>query len=357
MLPVTEPDSPIAIPIAVWERVKRTDRIKLRYSNFDSEDDNEYHVAEEEEDLKNFQICPAKPNQSNTEYADREPRKPMPTETGQSWEPSSWDIPPRPPKRPIPGNPAPAVNRDLKPSRRPKSPLGLENISQKTREPSLNCQYPSPLQHDPKPPYQKTCQPTLELAANKREPLGEIEIPLSPVTDIPWTWKRKTLTERDATSGIRLHHEWPQTKEDKNNSSYTPQSKPLEVSDEEDWYVGSFSRVEAEHALHLVNREGAFLVRDCSKNTSNEPFVLVVFYDKRVFNIQIRFSEATRKYTLGTGLRTNDLFDSVADIIKFHSIFPIVLIDGRSSAGPDRAKRTCVLMYPVTKKDMAQLLG
>lgn len=54
-------------------------------------------------------------------------------------------------------------------------------------------------------------------------------------------------------------------------------------------------------------QEGAFLVRDCSKNTTYEPLVLAVFYDKRVFNIQIRFSEEISKYTLGTGLRTNDV--------------------------------------------------
>lgn len=54
-------------------------------------------------------------------------------------------------------------------------------------------------------------------------------------------------------------------------------------------------------------QEGAFLVRDCSKNTTYEPLVLAVFYDKRVFNIQIRFSDDISKYTLGTGLRTNDV--------------------------------------------------
>ncbi|KAL0175410.1 hypothetical protein M9458_027740, partial [Cirrhinus mrigala] len=101
--------------------------------------------------------------------------------------------------------------------------------------------------------------------------------------------------------------------------------------------------------------EGAFLVRDCSKNTTYEPLVLAVFYDKRVFNIQIRFSDETGKFTLGTGLRTNDLrlagdhrltirFDSVTDIVKFHSIFPIVLVDGRKSSTAANQRRQCVLI-------------
>lgn len=134
----------------------------------------------------------------------------------------------------------------------------------------------------------------------------------------------------------------------------------------------------------LCPQEGAFLVRDCSKNTTYEPLVLAVFYDKRVFNIQIRFSDETGKFTLGTGLRTNDVsytpterrvtperrryvtiisrlfvfqrFDSVTDIIKFHSIFPIVLVDGRKSSTAANQRRQCVLLYPITKQDLTELL-
>lgn len=58
---------------------------------------------------------------------------------------------------------------------------------------------------------------------------------------------------------------------------------------------------------HFCEQEGAFLVRDCSRNTTHEPFVLAVFYDKRVFNIQIRFCDETSKYTLGTGLRNSEV--------------------------------------------------
>ncbi|XP_043087258.1 cytokine-dependent hematopoietic cell linker [Puntigrus tetrazona] len=151
------------------------------------------------------------------------------------------------------------------------------------------------------------------------------------------------------------HHEWPPSKGE-TDGSYTNHSKPAQGLEDQNWYVGTVSRVDAEHALHLVNREGAFLVRDCSKNTTYEPLVLAVFYDKRVFNIQIRFCDETSKYTLGTGLRTNDRFDSVTDIIRFHSIFPIVLVDGRKSSTATNQKRQCVLMYPITKQDLTELL-
>uniref|UniRef100_A0A667XBH3 SH2 domain-containing protein n=1 Tax=Myripristis murdjan TaxID=586833 RepID=A0A667XBH3_9TELE len=125
---------------------------------------------------------------------------------------------------------------------------------------------------------------------------------------------------------------------------------------EEDWYIGACNRAEAEHALHLVNKDGAFLVRDCSNNTTSEPLVLAVYHDKKVYNVKIRFIESISKYALGTGQRANDMFDSVADIIRFHSIFPIVLIHGRTLSA-SKYPGNCVLTCPVTKIDVDQLLG
>ncbi|KAI5628871.1 cytokine-dependent hematopoietic cell linker [Silurus asotus] len=103
-------------------------------------------------------------------------------------------------------------------------------------------------------------------------------------------------------------------------------------------------------------QEGAFLVRDCSRNTKREPYVLAIFYDNRVFNVQIRFCMETCKYTLGTRIKNDETFGSVAEIIKFHSIFPIFLIDGRNPSAVSNQKRQCVLMYPVTADDMRRLL-
>ncbi|TSK87450.1 Heparan sulfate glucosamine 3-O-sulfotransferase 1 [Bagarius yarrelli] len=104
-------------------------------------------------------------------------------------------------------------------------------------------------------------------------------------------------------------------------------------------------------------KEGAFLVRDCSRNTTEEPYVLAIFHNNRVFNLQIRFCNESSKYILGTKIKTNDVFDSVAEIIKFHSIFPILLIDGRNPSATFTQRRQCVLMYPITAKDMTQLLS
>ncbi|KAM3611962.1 uncharacterized protein V6R79_000085 [Siganus canaliculatus] len=151
------------------------------------------------------------------------------------------------------------------------------------------------------------------------------------------------------------HHEWPRTKEDIHKHDFVPMGRPLQTYHEEDWYVGVCNRAEAEHALHLVNRDGAYLVRDCSMNTQSEPLVLAVYHERKVYNVKIRFFESTGKYALGTTQRSNDMFDSVADIIKFHSIFPITLISGRNMPG-SRYPENCVLTCPVTRSDVDQLL-
>ncbi|KAM6923423.1 uncharacterized protein clnk [Xenentodon cancila] len=167
-------------------------------------------------------------------------------------------------------------------------------------------------------------------------------------------WLSKVPTVEKRVPSIRHHHEWPQTKEDIDQHDFHPTEKP-QIYCEEDWYIGPCSRADAEHALHLVNKDGAFLVRDCSLTTTSEPLVLVVYHEKKVFNVKIRFIKSTGKYALGTGQRSNDEFDSVAEIIKFHSIFPIVLISGRNVPG-SRYPENCVLTYPITKRDVGQLL-
>ncbi|NXG04574.1 CLNK protein, partial [Sakesphorus luctuosus] len=74
-----------------------------------------------------------------------------------------------------------------------------------------------------------------------------------------------------------------------------------------EWYVGEYSRHEAEKALLQENIDETFLVRDCSKKSKAEPYVLVVYYGRRVYNIKVRFLEESQQYALGTGLRGDDV--------------------------------------------------
>ncbi|NXG17926.1 LCP2 protein, partial [Grallaria varia] len=108
-----------------------------------------------------------------------------------------------------------------------------------------------------------------------------------------------------------------------------------------EWYVAFVSRPEAEAALRRINKDGTFLVRDSSRKTVTHPYVLMVLYRDKVYNIQIRYQEQDHLYLLGTGLKGKEDFSSVADIIDHFQRTPLLLIDGK-----DRGSRNqCMLKY------------
>ncbi|NWX44921.1 LCP2 protein, partial [Steatornis caripensis] len=108
-----------------------------------------------------------------------------------------------------------------------------------------------------------------------------------------------------------------------------------------EWYVAYVSRPEAEAALRKINKDGTFLVRDSSRKTATHPYVLMVLYRDKVYNIQIRYQEQNHIYLLGTGLKGKEDFSSVADIIDYFQRTPLLLIDGK-----DRGSRNqCMLTY------------
>ncbi|XP_064007914.1 LOW QUALITY PROTEIN: cytokine-dependent hematopoietic cell linker [Pogoniulus pusillus] len=117
-----------------------------------------------------------------------------------------------------------------------------------------------------------------------------------------------------------------------------------------EWYIGGYDRHKAEQALLQENTDETFLVRDCSKKSNAEPYVLVVYYGRRVYNIQVRFLEDSQQYTLGTGLRGEDKFNSVKEIIDFYKNVPITLIDGKDKSGTQREQ--CYLTYPFKSHKM-----
>ncbi|KAJ1214151.1 hypothetical protein NDU88_001777 [Pleurodeles waltl] len=90
----------------------------------------------------------------------------------------------------------------------------------------------------------------------------------------------------------------------KNQRYVKPAEKDLHSCN---WYIREFDRQEAEEALLQENCDGVFLVRDCSRKSIEEPYVLVIFYRSRVYNIKVRFLEASQQYALGSGLKGNDV--------------------------------------------------
>ncbi|XP_051537486.1 lymphocyte cytosolic protein 2-like [Myxocyprinus asiaticus] len=108
------------------------------------------------------------------------------------------------------------------------------------------------------------------------------------------------------------------------------------------WYVGKITRGEAESCLRRVNRDGAFLVRDSSNRSSNQPYTLVVLYQEKVYNIQIR--RERDGFMLGTGLKGSETFERICDIISQHRHMPLLLIDAKNREASQQNQ--CALIYP-----------
>ncbi|XP_058696958.1 B-cell linker protein isoform X3 [Poecile atricapillus] len=97
------------------------------------------------------------------------------------------------------------------------------------------------------------------------------------------------------------------------------------------WYAAACDRKMAEDALYRSNKDGSFLIRKSSGQDSQQPYTLVVFYNRRVYNIPIRFIESTRQYALGREKSGEERFDSVAEIVENHQRTSLVLIDSQNN--------------------------
>ncbi|XP_053928198.1 B-cell linker protein isoform X2 [Cuculus canorus] len=97
------------------------------------------------------------------------------------------------------------------------------------------------------------------------------------------------------------------------------------------WYAATCDRKTAEDALYRSNKDGSFLIRKSSGQDSRQPYTLVVFYNRRVYNIPIRFIESTRQYALGREKSGEERFDSVAEIVENHQHTSLVLIDSQNN--------------------------
>ncbi|XP_070769610.1 cytokine-dependent hematopoietic cell linker-like [Enoplosus armatus] len=344
----------------------RTDRTRnKRCANYNNVVEPEYDVVDDQEEVLNVRILPARPLNDEREYADRDlPRSPSAQSLSSMSAGNS--------SREIPLTSGPAINRDLKPGRR-KTRLNKRLPPAQPGDQHSHRRSPSPppftlevVNHLPGLTLHEPCRRDGKRAARRAEfsphtkGLQGVESVSGPHTNQRHSLdlethdiEKRSQHNLERVPSKRHHHEWPQTKEDFDQHDFVPMEKPQQTNCEEDWYVGACNRADAEHALHLVNKDGAFLVRDCSINSNSEPLVLAVYHEKKVYNVKIRFIERTGKYALGQ--RSNDMFDTVADIVKFHSIFPIILISGRNIPG-SRYPENCVLTFPVTKRDIDQLL-
>ncbi|OCT71630.1 hypothetical protein XELAEV_18034608mg [Xenopus laevis] len=98
-----------------------------------------------------------------------------------------------------------------------------------------------------------------------------------------------------------------------------------------EWYAASCDRKKAEEALYTSCKDGSFLVRQSSGQDPKQPYTLVVFYNRKVYNIPVRFIEETRQYALGREKSGEEKFSSVAEMIMSHQRMPLVLIDSQNN--------------------------
>ncbi|XP_029028571.1 lymphocyte cytosolic protein 2a isoform X2 [Betta splendens] len=108
------------------------------------------------------------------------------------------------------------------------------------------------------------------------------------------------------------------------------------------WYVGKVTRGQAEGCLRRVQKDGVYLVRDSTRQLENQPFTLMVFYQDKVYNIQIR--QQKQQFLLGTGLKAQEYFPSVGEIIAHYSSSPLLLIDAKNRSS--NQQNQCVLSEP-----------
>ncbi|XP_030001574.1 lymphocyte cytosolic protein 2 [Sphaeramia orbicularis] len=108
------------------------------------------------------------------------------------------------------------------------------------------------------------------------------------------------------------------------------------------WYGGKVTRYEAEVALRKVNKDGAFLVRDSTKDSAEHPYTLMLLKEDKVYNIKIR--SQGNSFSLGNSLKNTKSFPGVREMITHHAHTPLLLIDATEQSSEAQSK--CCLLHP-----------
>ncbi|XP_044131799.1 cytokine-dependent hematopoietic cell linker-like [Bufo gargarizans] len=229
----------------------------------------------------------------------------------------------------------PAVNRSLKPQHfcqvngSPSSPLETHKGSGIKKELNLSIQphaMPSKLSTERK--TESTTSRRLNLQSQCNDKSRGSSLTQNHQTSRTPPWK----TESDCTAaGARTHPGIKQMQQRPHPVTVPKVPAADQLPGMITWYLNECDRCKAEHVLYEENKDGAFLVRGNSHRTFNEPYVLSVYYQKKVYHIKIRYLEETQQYALGTGRRGNYKFSSVEEIIEFHRSLPLLLVNGKAN--------------------------
>ncbi|XP_076586652.1 B-cell linker protein [Chaetodon auriga] len=116
-------------------------------------------------------------------------------------------------------------------------------------------------------------------------------------------------------------------------------------NEDKEWFAGDCNRKTAEDLLLRVNKDGAFLIRHSSAQSTRQPYTLAVLYQEKVYNVPIRFLEETQVYALGKeGKKNEEIFSTLDEMISHHKNNQLLLIDSKS-----QAKHTAYLTHPARR--------
>ncbi|XP_048159834.1 cytokine-dependent hematopoietic cell linker isoform X2 [Corvus hawaiiensis] len=305
----------------------------LQFSSKLSEEEDEYETVSSSmlEAIHSLRILPAKPLQES-EYADKRCLRPSGTTSPTSENPSQplqHSTEPTPPPRPLkmlpkqyqPLPPEPRISSQVFHKRNMLSQDPTFPISAKvTRHSSVKESNEAPGREQVKSLRKK---PEVSFQAQQHPPEAS---PLS-------TWSSKNICSSGSTSSVdnlTVKKPPPPTPyaacknkskhllaEQEMQSLTQPTEKDLNKCE---WYIGEYDRHKAEKILLQKNVDETFLVRDCSKKSKAEPYVLVVYYGRRVYNIKVRFLEESQQYALGTGLRGESV-SKIPSVVIVYSFY------------------------------------
>ncbi|KAM9379800.1 B-cell linker protein [Phaethornis superciliosus] len=205
----------------------------------------------------------------------------------------------------------------------------------------------------------KPCLPSREtLTANEEKPTAaerrrssSQELPLPPLPSdaqkpfiqkssilpklcVLWSWTKRPVVAQVTFSTLKVPEAANYSLGTSPHSSISSSSSTADQDagvHSKAWYAAICDRKMAEDALYRSNKDGSFLIRKSSGQDSRQPYTLVVFYNRRVYNIPIRFIEATKQYALGREKSGEERFDSVAEIVENHQRTSLVLIDSQNN--------------------------
>ncbi|CAH2322402.1 B-cell linker isoform X4 [Pelobates cultripes] len=212
---------------------------------------------------------------------------------------------------------------------------------------------PSPLPriNKPKPPSLKTQKPSL--------PTRDVNSNIDKLTGSNRTWPHSSGSELPPLPHPAMKFPLPvpgpkppvvqRSLELPNRYPAMPSRNNLPSASEQEagvvnkeWYASSCPRKTAEDALQSSSRDGSFLIRKSTGQDARQPYTLVVFYNRKVYNIPVRYIESTQQYALGREKSGEERFSSVAEMIENHQRTPLVLIDGQNNT-----KDSTKLRFPV----------